>query len=57
MNILLDNALQHCLRCWKKTFFFYLKKMIHYEDGDGAEILKPVENGDEIQFIISVEYE
>lgn len=39
-----------------KNFYFLLKKIIRYEDGDGAGIPEPVGDGDGIQFLILVGY-
>jgi len=58
VSILLDNALQHFSRvCKKKLIFFIKKKIIQCGDGDEVGIPEPIGDGDEVQFLISVEYE
>jgi len=39
-----------------EKYFFLLKKIIHCGNGYGAGIPKPVRDGDEIRFLIPVEY-
>ena len=39
-----------------KNSFFIKKKLIHCGDGDGVGIPEPIENEDEIQFLIPVKY-
>jgi len=56
VSILLDNALQHFSGGCKKNFYFLLKKIIQYRDGDGAGIPEPVGDGDGVQFPIPVEH-
>lgn len=40
----------------KKYTFIFMKKIIQYDDGDGAGIPKLIGDGNEIRFLISVEY-
>jgi len=39
-----------------KKLLFDIKKIIQCRDGDGAGIPEPIEDGDEVQFIILVGY-
>jgi len=40
----------------QKSFYFLLKNIIQCGDKDGAGIPEPVGDGDEVQFLIPVEY-
>lgn len=39
-----------------KNFFFFIKKSIHYGDGNETEIPESIGNVNEIQFLIPVRY-
>jgi hypothetical protein len=44
------------LRLRLKNTFIFIKKVIHYGDGDEAGIPEPVGDGDEIRFFIPTGY-